>query len=30
VLAATAAGMLAEDFMDFLFPNALDAGEPQA
>jgi hypothetical protein len=29
-LAATAAGTLAEDFMDFLFPDAPDAGEPQA
>jgi L-aminopeptidase/D-esterase-like protein len=29
-LAAAAAGTLAEDFMDFLFPNAPDAGEPQA
>jgi hypothetical protein len=29
-LAAAAAGTLAEDFMDFLFPDAPDAGEPQA
>jgi hypothetical protein len=29
-LAATAAGTLAEDFMDFLFPDAPDTGEPQA
>jgi hypothetical protein len=29
-LAAAATGMLAEDFVDFLFPNALDANEPQA
>jgi hypothetical protein len=29
-LAATAAKMLAEDFVDFLFPDAPDAGEPQA
>jgi hypothetical protein len=27
---ALAAGTLAEDFMDFLFPDAPDAGEPQA
>jgi hypothetical protein len=29
-LAAAAAGTLAEDFMDFLFPDAPDAGETQA
>jgi hypothetical protein len=29
-LAAAAAETLAEDFMDFLFPVAPDAGEPQA
>jgi hypothetical protein len=29
-LAAAAAGMLAEDFMDFLFPDAPEVGEPQA
>jgi hypothetical protein len=29
-LAAAAAGTLAEDFMDFLFPDAPDADEPQA
>jgi hypothetical protein len=29
-LAATAAETLAEDFVDFLFPDAPDAGEPQA
>jgi hypothetical protein len=29
-LAAAAAGTLAEDFMDFLFPDAPDVGEPQA
>jgi hypothetical protein len=29
-LAATAADMLAEDFMDFLFPNAPGADDPQA
>jgi hypothetical protein len=29
-LAAAAAEMLAEDFVDFLFPDAPDAGEPQA
>jgi hypothetical protein len=29
-LVAAAAGTLAEDFMDFLFPDAPDAGEPQA
>jgi hypothetical protein len=29
-LAAAAAGTLAEDFMDFLFPDAPDTGEPQA
>jgi hypothetical protein len=29
-LAAAAAETLAEDFADFLFPDALDAGEPQA
>jgi hypothetical protein len=29
-LAAATAGTLAEDFMDFLFPDAPDAGEPQA
>jgi hypothetical protein len=29
-LAATAAEMLAEDFEDFLFPDAPDAGGPQA
>jgi hypothetical protein len=29
-LAAAAIETLAEDFMDFLFPNAPDAGEPQA
>jgi hypothetical protein len=29
-LAATAADMLAEDFADFLFPDAPDAGDPQA
>jgi hypothetical protein len=29
-LAAVATGMLAEDFMDFLFPDTPDAGEPQA
>jgi hypothetical protein len=29
-LAAAAAGTLAEDFMDFWFPDAPDAGEPQA
>jgi hypothetical protein len=28
-LAATAADMLAEDFTDFLFPDALAAGGPQ-
>jgi hypothetical protein len=29
-LAAAAAGTLAEDFMDFLFPDAPNTGEPQA
>jgi hypothetical protein len=29
-LAAPAADVLAEDFMDFLFPDAPNAGEPQA
>jgi hypothetical protein len=29
-LAATAADMLAEDFTDFLFPDAPTAGDPQA
>jgi hypothetical protein len=29
-LAATAAETLTEDFVDFLFPDAPDAGEPQA
>jgi hypothetical protein len=29
-LASAAAEMLAEDFVDFLFPDAPDAGEPQA
>jgi hypothetical protein len=29
-LAAVAAGTLAEDFMEFLFPDARDAGAPQA
>jgi hypothetical protein len=29
-LAAVAAEKLAEDFDDFLFPDAPDAGEPQA
>jgi hypothetical protein len=29
-LAATAADMLAEDFADFLFPDAPCAGDPQA
>jgi DNA-binding Lrp family transcriptional regulator len=29
-LTATAADTLAEDFMDFLFPDALGAGDPQA
>jgi hypothetical protein len=29
-LATTASEMLAEDFEDFLFPDAPDAGEPQA
>jgi RNA 3'-terminal phosphate cyclase len=29
-LAATAADMLAEDFIDFLFPDASAAGDPQA
>jgi hypothetical protein len=29
-LAATAANMLAEDFVDFLFPDAPDARDPQA
>jgi hypothetical protein len=29
-LAAAAAGTLTEDFMDFLFPDAPNAGEPQA
>jgi hypothetical protein len=29
-LAAAAAETLAEDFVDFLFPDAPDAGEPQA
>jgi hypothetical protein len=29
-LAATAADMLAEDFTDFLFPDAPGAGDPQA
>jgi hypothetical protein len=29
-LAAAATEMLAEDFVDFLFPDAPDAGEPQA
>jgi hypothetical protein len=29
-LAATAADMLAEDFTNFLFPNAPAAGDPQA
>jgi hypothetical protein len=29
-LAADAAETLAEDFVDFLFPDAHDAGEPQA
>jgi hypothetical protein len=28
--AAATAETLAEDFVDFLFPDALDAGEPQA
>jgi hypothetical protein len=30
VLAVVATGTLAEDFMEFLFPDALDAGKPQA
>jgi hypothetical protein len=30
VLAAPAADILAEDFTDFLFPNAPTAGDPQA
>jgi hypothetical protein len=30
VLSATAADMLAEDFADFLFPDAPGAGDPQA
>jgi hypothetical protein len=30
VLAAAATETLAEDFVDFLFPDAPDAGEPQA
>jgi DNA-binding Lrp family transcriptional regulator len=30
VLTATAADMLAEDFADFLFPDAPGAGDPQA
>jgi hypothetical protein len=29
-LAAAAAETLAEDFVGFLFPDARDAGEPQA
>jgi hypothetical protein len=29
-LAATAADMLGEDFMDLLFPDAPGAGDPQA
>jgi hypothetical protein len=29
-LAAAAVETLTEDFVDFLFPEALDAGEPQA
>jgi hypothetical protein len=29
-LAATAVDMLAEDFIDFLFPDASVAGDPQA
>jgi hypothetical protein len=29
-LAATAADMLAKDFADFMFPDAPDAGDPQA
>jgi hypothetical protein len=29
-LTATAADMLSEDFIDFLFPDALGAGDPQA
>jgi hypothetical protein len=29
-LAAAAADTLAEDFVDFLFPDALGAGDPQA
>jgi hypothetical protein len=29
-LAATAAATLAEDFVDFLFPDAPGAGDPQA
>jgi hypothetical protein len=29
-LAATAADTLAEDFMDFLFPDAPSADDPQA
>jgi hypothetical protein len=29
-LAAAAAGTLAEDFMDFLFPDAPNTSEPQA
>jgi hypothetical protein len=29
-LAATAADMLAEDFIDFLFPDAPSADDPQA
>jgi hypothetical protein len=29
-LASTAADMLAEDFADFLFPDALGAGNPQS
>jgi hypothetical protein len=29
-LAAPAADALADDFMDFLFPDAPDVGEPQA
>jgi hypothetical protein len=29
-LTAAAAETLAEDFVDFLFPDAPDAGEPQA
>jgi hypothetical protein len=29
-LATPAADILAEDFIDFLFPDALAAGDPQA